>query len=357
MAKTRVFISSTYYDLKHVRSSLENFVDSLGFEAILSEKGDIAFTPEVPPSESCYREVGNADIFVLLVGGRYGSERSGSEKLPKDFFTRYDSITKEEYKNAVKQNIPIYILVEKSVNAEYQTFLQNLDNTKMRYAHVDSVNVFYLIQEIFSQPCNNPVHYFDSYSEIEGWLRDQWSGLFKELLKRRSNQQQLASLSTQVAELGELNKTLKRYLEKVVSEVIPKEESASLIKSEDKRLEYSAQIAILKRNSLMETMHSIFNIKYEHLYDSISKAQKAEDFLAQLKSFGGDKGASELREALNRYDYVRADLQSARLSLELPPFPDIEKSYIERSSVPPVHQPTSKPLARKRHRLTTKTLL
>ena len=70
MARPRVFISSTYYDLKHLRSSLDNFVESLGFDAILSEKGKIAYTPDLPLDESCYREVGTADIFVLIIGGR-----------------------------------------------------------------------------------------------------------------------------------------------------------------------------------------------------------------------------------------------------------------------------------------------
>jgi uncharacterized protein DUF4062 len=115
MARPRVFVSSTYYDLKHLRSSLENFIELLGYDAVLSEKGDIAYTPEQALDESCYREVQNSDIFVLIVGGRYGAERSESRgELTKAFFQRYDSITKTEYRTAVEKDIPIYHIDRKS---------------------------------------------------------------------------------------------------------------------------------------------------------------------------------------------------------------------------------------------------
>lgn len=34
MAKPRIFVSSTYYDLKHIRSSPENVIESSGYEDI-----------------------------------------------------------------------------------------------------------------------------------------------------------------------------------------------------------------------------------------------------------------------------------------------------------------------------------
>jgi hypothetical protein len=43
MARPRVFVSSTYFDLKDLRSSLDQFIKTLGFEAVLSEKGNIAY--------------------------------------------------------------------------------------------------------------------------------------------------------------------------------------------------------------------------------------------------------------------------------------------------------------------------
>src|ERR1700683_3343778 len=119
MARPKVFVSSTYYDLRYIRASLEIFIESLGFDAILSEKGDIAYTSDRPLDESCYREVENADIFTLILGGRYGSEVSSGSKKPKDFFDRYESITKKEYSSAIDKDIPVYILIEKAVYAEY----------------------------------------------------------------------------------------------------------------------------------------------------------------------------------------------------------------------------------------------
>jgi len=119
MAKPRVFVSSTYYDLKHIRASLDLFVDSLGFEPVLSEKGDIAYTPDRALDESCFREAESADIFVIIVGGRYGSEAGGTNrKLPPTFFDRYESITKKEYESAASRDIPIYVLIETVTRSE-----------------------------------------------------------------------------------------------------------------------------------------------------------------------------------------------------------------------------------------------
>jgi hypothetical protein len=97
MARPRVFISSTFYDLRHIRSSLEGFIERLGYEAILSEKGKISYNPDLPLDESCYREASKADIFVLIVGGCYGSPASEENiDAGPEFYERYESITKKE---------------------------------------------------------------------------------------------------------------------------------------------------------------------------------------------------------------------------------------------------------------------
>ena len=252
MAKPRAFISSTYYDLKHLRLALEGFVESLGFESVLSEKGSIAYAPDVPLDESCYREAQQADLMVLIVGGRYGSERSdGNEKRESGFYNRYDSITREEFRAAVANHVPLYIAIERGVDAEYQTFLRNRESHAVVYAHVDSVNIFHMIEEIRSLPNNNPVFAFDRFHELQVWLREQWAGLFQDLLRKISSQVQIATLAVQVNELAETNKTFKRYLESLMTEVTP-EKSEDLINQESERLREVQQFSEIAENRFVK---------------------------------------------------------------------------------------------------------
>ena len=43
MARPRIFISSTFYDLKQIRAELDMFIESLGYEPIRNEEGDIPY--------------------------------------------------------------------------------------------------------------------------------------------------------------------------------------------------------------------------------------------------------------------------------------------------------------------------
>ncbi|MEH7356711.1 DUF4062 domain-containing protein, partial [Neobacillus drentensis] len=108
MASPKVFISSTCYDLKYIRENIKYFVRTLGYEPILSEDGDVFYNPQSHTHDSCLDEIPNCQMFVLIIGGRYGGEFKGTQH----------SITNAEYKEAIKQKIPVFTLVEQGVYSD-----------------------------------------------------------------------------------------------------------------------------------------------------------------------------------------------------------------------------------------------
>jgi hypothetical protein len=220
---------------------------------------------------------------VLIVGGRYGSPASSKgDKIGQDFYSRYESITKKEYEAAIRKDLPIYILIEKSVYGEYDTFKNNKQNTEVKYAHVDSVNIFHLIELILNQPRNNPVHAFEKYQDIHEWLQS-WPGLFKEMINRRSEQNQIASLSKQVNDLAEINKTLKRYLEEVVSQVSAKK-AATIIRQEEKRLKEQQMISSFLATPPVKAMIGVYKLNTEKALEIYRNAKTLDHLIYQLHS-------------------------------------------------------------------------
>jgi len=310
MAKPRIFVSSTYYDLKHIRASLDLFIDQLGYESVLSEKGSIAYAHDQPLDESCYREAKNSDIFVLIVGGRYGSEISGSsDKQPSDFFARYESITKKEYETASQKEIPIYILIEKGVYGEYQTFTRNKGNNSINYAYVENINVFLFIENILSKQKNNPVQTFEKFDDIKGWLREQWAGVFKELLAGKADRQQLSDLSSQVSALKDVSGTLKLYIEAMMKGA-GDEEKTRLIESEEVRLETMEK---LRANAFARYLGRNFSIPIEDVLDVLVRSSDVEDMGRRVQELSTREDVADtLSSLLDRVAGARIDLNDAR---------------------------------------------
>lgn len=115
MARPRVFISSTHFDLKTVRGDLERYIVGRGFEPVLSERGNIPYGKDKHLEEYCYREIELSDIVVAIIGGRYGSESTD----------RPYSISQKELRTALDLGKPVYIFVQRSVLLEYRTYERN----------------------------------------------------------------------------------------------------------------------------------------------------------------------------------------------------------------------------------------
>jgi len=288
MAKPRVFVSSTYYDLRHIRSGLESFIDSLGYDAVLFESGDVPFSHEVPLDESCYKEIGNCHILVLIIGGRYGSAASDSQDpLSEEDLNRhyqhYNSITQKEYETARDADIPIFIFVEKGVAAEYVTYKENRDNDSIAYAHVDNVSVFRLVDSIYGQRRNNPTREFEKLEDITTWLKDQWAGLFADFLVRKSNAKPLKTLALQLASLENVTETLKEYSESIIRGIAP-EKSDEIISNIDGRLKHKSTLSRLSRNSFVSHLNETHNAPLESMLTAFVEAKDLSDLKTRLKA-------------------------------------------------------------------------
>lgn len=177
----KIFLSSTYCDLRHARRILGGFIEGLGYQPVCFERGDIYFDNLRPLDMSCYRDASRADIFLLLVGSRYGSPSSG------DAGEKYDSITKREYLEAAKTGLRIYVFVDQSVDAEFKTFERHSDKENFSPVHVDSIDVYRFLQKIHedSKETSAVITTFSDYFDIQNWLRRQLAGMVDDLLRDR----------------------------------------------------------------------------------------------------------------------------------------------------------------------------
>lgn len=319
MAKPRIFISSTYYDLKYIRKDLENFIENMGYEPILFESGDIPFHPDLPLDESCSKEIENSNMQVLIIGGRYGSKISYPEeedKKKKDvvddkMYEFYNSITKKEYQEARTKGIPIFVFVDRGVYNEYETYKRNKGNSSIKYAHVDSINIFKLLDEIISHKLGNYVKDFDNFEDIAQWLKDQWAGLFADYLSKRRDEMEIKTISSQISELEGVTKTLKEYIEAIMRQVKP-ENYENIIETEEKKLERRKAEKFYNNDAIKFLRHRL-NIKSDSLsvYNTFKKANTVEEFLRELGiiSIKFDKLCANLGVEPNEFEDVYFDLK------------------------------------------------
>ena len=175
MARPRVFISSTFYDLRQIRVELDKFIESLGYEPVRNEEGDIPYGKEDALQSYCYKEIENVDILVSIIGSRYGNVAT-TEK------SQEYSISQMELKTALAENKQVFVFIDKNVATEYETYSLNKGNSDIKYKYVDNPNIYKFIEEIKSLPNNNNIKEFETADDITSYLKEQFAGLFKQFI-------------------------------------------------------------------------------------------------------------------------------------------------------------------------------
>jgi hypothetical protein len=177
VAVPKVFISSTYYDMRHVRNAVKNFIKSIGFEPVLSEEFKVFYDHGKSAQQACLDEIKKCDIYILIIGGRYGSI------FPNETL----SITHKEFREACEVGLPMFSFIDTYVNNDYTFYCGNKDKTGYSYKHVLDAEVFQLISEVTSRPVNNTLIRFDQIAEITDFLREQFARMFKEKVFKPSS--------------------------------------------------------------------------------------------------------------------------------------------------------------------------
>jgi len=168
MVVPRVFISSTYYDLRHVRDAIKEFIEFIGFQPVLSEQFDVLYEHGKSAQQSCLDEIKKCDMYILIIGTQYGTI------FPNDSL----SITHREYKEAIQAKIPIFAFVDKYVHDDYRIYRKNTDNSdvdalKIKYFNVQETEVFQFISEVENRKTDNALISFDQINEIVDYFRRQ----------------------------------------------------------------------------------------------------------------------------------------------------------------------------------------
>ena len=218
MAKPRVFVSSTYYDLKYVRERLERLISSYCFEPILFESDDVFFNPNIKLDKSCYREVENCHMMLLIVGGRYGS--LASEQKDK-YEENYISITQNEYETARKKGVPVMVFVEQSVYTEYKTYLANKKTIpdNFNYAFVDDIRVFHFISRLEQ----GAIKVFNKVDDIEHYFSHQIAGMMLTYLKQLQEDKNDAEVKNAVDEIKLVSQSMQQMINSIGEKVFESE--------------------------------------------------------------------------------------------------------------------------------------
>lgn len=158
----KVFISSTFYDLKQIRADISEFIeDDLGYKFLRSEHSSFPVNPDISTVQNCKNQVQDCDLMILIIGGRYGN-------IPDDDIK---SITNLEYLTAKSRHIPTFIFVVNNVLSLYPVWEENSDSNFSSV--VDSNELFNFIKSIKQE--SKWIFPFDTAQDIVTILRTQFA--------------------------------------------------------------------------------------------------------------------------------------------------------------------------------------
>jgi hypothetical protein len=186
MNKPRVFISSTIYDFKDLRSSLEYWLSEVGYDVQLSEQPNFNKNSSKHSYDVCLEAISKCDFFILLIGSRKGGMYDDNVSITrKEYQTAYDLAKAGKINRIItfiRQNVWDVLEDRKSL-VSLLNDLENLDNSlredKLKSGYYDSKilcdaeHIKKFVDEVRKKPLYNWINVFNGYSDIVNVLESE----------------------------------------------------------------------------------------------------------------------------------------------------------------------------------------
>jgi hypothetical protein len=278
MASPKVFVSSTCFDLGEVREQLSRFIEQFGFEPVLSENGDVFYHPDLHTHDACIHEVSNCQLFILIIGGRFGGEYIADKTK---------SITNAEYIAAREKNIPVFTYIRKNVLSDHYFYIENRKEehaSKIKYPNIEkqehAIDIFNFIDDVRRSPTNNAFESFDTFPDMENHLRKQWAGMFFDFLKSREIKAQIDTTNHLIEGISLTSNKLEDLVKSILKSTIP-DNAEQTIEDIDNKVEGENFITLIKNKFRIEKLE---NLEKDKLYNIELKKYWFE-FLEETDNF------------------------------------------------------------------------
>jgi len=307
MANPRVFISSTCYDLSQIRVNLSEFIFNFHYESILSERGDIFFHPDLHTHDCCIGEIENCNLFILIIGGRFGGNYKSDIKK---------SITNAEYEAARIKNIPVFTFIKREVYEDHRVYQKNKNNKeiidKIIFPSIEkqeyAKNIFDFIDSVRLSSVNNGFCSFEYFKDIEIYLKKQWAGMMFNFLSERAKANESKIVINTLDNLTLLNKKTEELLENILKKVNP-ETGIQQIGDIDN---------LINTSKFYIELFKAFNVDKENLdYEEIAKiSPKGKSWYEYAGNIKGFRISNEIQEELKfAVDDLNLNISNMKLLL------------------------------------------
>lgn len=179
----KIFISSTAYDLIDVRAELCHAIPNWDHIALAHENPGFPKPLDKHSHDICLEAASNCDIFLLIVGSRYGNVYAGSNP---DYIGKNLSITRCEADVAYKSGIGFMTYVRDIVWHERKQYNDFIKRGGIKEAYpcliAENAEIFEFLNDINRRSTSNWIETFNNSVQLKehlnGWLTGKTSDVF-----------------------------------------------------------------------------------------------------------------------------------------------------------------------------------